>query len=547
MFKTLFLLQLRSIFYSMFNARAGRSAPNKKRSPVKLVGIVILAVYLIGVMFFFFGMMFSQFAAPLVNGGLSYVYFVLAGLIAFLLMFIGSVFVAQKQLYESNDNELLLSMPIPPSYIVLTRLLSIYIIDFAYGLFVSLPSIIVYGMCAGLTVKTVLIFTVSLFALPALAAVFSAIFGWLLMLLTAGSKRKNIINTILMLSLFFGYMAFYGNITKVLSVLSTRGYDIANTLKIAFPPLYYYGTAIGNGSVLSLLLLLVFTLVPAFLVTYIISHSFIKLATKKVSSGNYRYVSKKLKRSGKKSAMLGKEAKRLFSSPNYLMNSGLGSVFTVILTVLLAVKGESFISPEKFGLSPADGAALMTDAFPVIYALAITLSVLMNNTAAPSLSLEGASYGILRSMPLSYSDIIVPKITLNFLWGAVPSLLAFIVALVRFDFSAVNYLYIFFLPLAAQLAVAMWCMFANIMFPKFEWVNEVTVIKQSAATLLGMLGGIGVFGLAVMMLLFLTKSATDIMNVIPLAAPVAAIAYTVMSLVMTVLLATLGKKKFERI
>ncbi|HZJ75277.1 MAG TPA: hypothetical protein VFD25_01685, partial [Clostridia bacterium] len=132
MFKSLLLTQLRAVFYTMF---AAKSTAKKKtpKSIGKKILIGIFAVYVIACMFFFFGIITAEICKPLIEAGLNTEYFVLIGLMTFLLMFIGTVFLTEKQLYEANDNELLLSMPVPPSHIILSRMISILLINIMYG------------------------------------------------------------------------------------------------------------------------------------------------------------------------------------------------------------------------------------------------------------------------------------------------------------------------------------------------------------------------------------------------------------------------------
>ena len=77
--------------------------------------------------------MMQSLCAPLLSAGLGWLYFALAGILAVVLAVVGSVFLTQATLYEAKDNELLLSLPIPPSKILLARMLSLYVQNFLFG------------------------------------------------------------------------------------------------------------------------------------------------------------------------------------------------------------------------------------------------------------------------------------------------------------------------------------------------------------------------------------------------------------------------------
>ena len=113
MFKALLRTQFASIWAALFRNSTGA----KKKSAGKAVLVGILFIYIIGCFLVMFGGMFFVIAEPLAAMGLSWFYFALAGIVAAALCFIGSVFMAQQQLFNAKDNELLLSMPIPSNAI----------------------------------------------------------------------------------------------------------------------------------------------------------------------------------------------------------------------------------------------------------------------------------------------------------------------------------------------------------------------------------------------------------------------------------------------
>ena len=100
MLKALIKARFASMFSSMFRGNRGK----KKRSPLIKILSGVLAVYVIAQFLVMFGFMFDAILPPLLSAGLSWLYFALAGIMAFALCFIGSVFTAQQQLFSSTDN-----------------------------------------------------------------------------------------------------------------------------------------------------------------------------------------------------------------------------------------------------------------------------------------------------------------------------------------------------------------------------------------------------------------------------------------------------------
>ena len=95
MFWQLLKIRLRYFFSNM--GKTGESNP-KKRGAVGKALIALLFVYLVAIILIAMGMMFFSLCEPFAAMGLDWLYFALAGLMAFLLCFIGSVFMAKNQL-----------------------------------------------------------------------------------------------------------------------------------------------------------------------------------------------------------------------------------------------------------------------------------------------------------------------------------------------------------------------------------------------------------------------------------------------------------------
>ena len=136
----MFSALLRAQFASLWASLTRNTTGKRKKSAGKGVLVAILFIYIIGCFFFMFGGMFYALAEPLSMLGLGWFYFALAGIVAAALCFIGSVFMAQQQLFNAKDNELLLAMPIPPSYILGSRMAALLLVNYAFELVVFIPA-----------------------------------------------------------------------------------------------------------------------------------------------------------------------------------------------------------------------------------------------------------------------------------------------------------------------------------------------------------------------------------------------------------------------
>ena len=181
MLKTL----LRVRMAALLAAFTGQSRKRKSQTKGKAAGYAILMLYCFCAFVFLFYASFSQLAAAFFPAGLGWLYFAMFAIMAFALMFIGSVFTAKSQLFEAKDNELLLSMPVPPGMILLSRMAALLAMNFVLELVVALPvfvSWLQYGETSGTGITA---FVVIVLALPLFSLAVSCLFAWLVSLVTS--------------------------------------------------------------------------------------------------------------------------------------------------------------------------------------------------------------------------------------------------------------------------------------------------------------------------------------------------------------------------
>ena len=138
---------LRSLWKLQWKQFAARM---KKSNGKKTSGgwLVFLMLFLVACMEIWMFVVFAELV-PLCGMGLTWLYFAMAGTMALALSMLGSVFMTQAQLYDAKDNELLLSMPIPPKYILLTRIAMLFTTTAGYTLAVLLPAFGIYAFSYG--------------------------------------------------------------------------------------------------------------------------------------------------------------------------------------------------------------------------------------------------------------------------------------------------------------------------------------------------------------------------------------------------------------
>lgn len=476
MLKALFRKQTLEALSFLFKS----SKEGKRRSTGSIILYSFLMIYVIGVMGWMFWSVSSMLCAPLVGIGLDWLYFAIMSLTATVFGVFFSVFATQSQLFEAKDNELLLSMPILPSMLLLSRMLTLYVQTFFFEALVLLPAIIVYYPLKGLSLAGILL----LFVLPFAALALSCILGWLVALISSRLKNKSLISVLLSLIFLAVYLWCYSQINNYLNFIVTNAALIGKRLKGVFP-LYQLGNAF-TGDIGSLAVFVLTAAVFFGAVYAVLSLSFIKIVTAKKGGVRRKYVKKELTVAGFRHALLKKEFMRFRSSPAYMMNCSLGSIFMLIGAVYIFIKGKS-LAELIYSLYP--GCEYLV---PLLACAAVCLILTMNNIAAPSVSLEGKNLWILKSLPVKPLDILTAKIKLH-LYITVPFsvfLCAAVSAALRPD--AVSALMIFIIPILFSVFTALFGLILNLKFPNFTWSNETAAVKQSVSVTVAIFGGFGV-------------------------------------------------------
>lgn len=473
MLKTLVRIRLAQKLSSMLGKTRKKSGPSR----MILYGILMLYVAVV-VVFMFVGI-FSMIAKPFYEAGLGWLYFSFAALIDLALMFFLGMFAAKAQLYEANDNELLLSMPIPPRTILVSRMLSVLADSYLTGLLVAAPAGIVWLINCPADAGMIGCFLILFLALPLLAFALSGVVGFALAKLTAKVRNKTMVTTVLSLAFMGVYFYFYSKMNTYLQSLAVSGETLAAALG-GFGPLVWAGRACAEGDFASLLGC-VLIIAAAFALVYgVLSATFAKIVTSSGGTAKVQYRRRAVKQSSVSGALLRKELQRLVSSSNYLLNGALGAVFCIVLPILLLVKKQQLL--EALSLPVLTGGLLAG----VVCGL-ICLVLGTGSISAPALSLEGKSLWIPQSMPVRGRDVLLAKARCQLAIMLPAGVLAGVLAAVAVAPDAITGLAMVLVAAAFAVFAALTGLWQGIRHPMFDWVSEVQVVKQSTAALLTML------------------------------------------------------------
>ena len=488
MFKTLLKVRFLGLISGMF-----RSSRQKKQRGIGFKLLVgILAIYVVACFLFLFGSTFYSICIPLVSVDLEWLYFALGGIVAAALCFIGSVFATQQQLFEARDNELLLAMPIPPRLILASRMVLLLMLNYFFAAMVLVPLGVVYCMNFPVTAAGVVLFIVCSLFLPLLVMTLSCLFAWILALISSRMHNKSTITVILSLLFLVAYFAVFSQLNTYLMQIISNGETIAAAVQKSIFPAYHFGNAIANADLVSLVLFLLCAIIPFAVVYIILSKSFIRVTTAKRGAAKKKYRAKEMKVGSIKGALIRKELAHLKASPMYMLNACMGVIFFLIIAIALIVKPEmlTMVAPEAAGQAG------------VVVIAVLCFAAATNIVSAPSISLEGRTLWISQSMPIRGGDVLMAKAYMHMIVCIPPALVASAICAVVLGTNAVQTVLIFVSPVIMTIFSALFGVAVNLHFPKFDWINETVVVKQSMSVMITMFGGWGITVIPLLLYIF---------------------------------------------
>ncbi len=478
MLKTLVNKQLTEIFRTYFYDAKNNKARNRGAVIAYIAMFIILMVGVMGGIFTWLAHLIASSLLPL---KLDWMYFCLMGLMSILLGAFGSVFNTYSGLYLAKDNDLLLSMPIPINYIMVSRLLTVYFMGLMYSAVISIPTSVIYmvlhGFSLGLFLSSILyVLIISLFVLD-----ISCGLGWIVAKISVKLKNKSFITVIVSLAFIIAYYFFYFKAQSILSSFLANAVIYGEKIKGAVYPLYIFGMS-GFGDIPSLIICTISVISITLLVWAMISRSFIKLAT---SSGNTEHRTQKaivFSKKSKNSALLIKELGKFISNPTYMLNCGLGTFVLVLCSgAILILKDRMAIMLEVF-----DGD---TAAIAVIICTGICVMSSMNTMTTPSISLESKTLWLIQSLPIDLWYVLRAKLMLQLILTENPVVLVSVLCGLVFEFSFIETFLVLITSTMFSFLMAMFDLFIGLKMPNLHWTNKITPIKQSAGVMITMLVG----------------------------------------------------------
>lgn len=482
-------LLLKTRFLALADQFSGQSKGKRAISIRRIVLLAVAALLLLALAGYVVSLLLTPLYKTLLKSDLEWLYFALTGVAAFLISFMLTSFYAQGSIFEAKDNEMLLSMPIRPSAILGSRLGALYFLNFFFAAAFMAAAGIVKLTSGGTAVAGgVIIYVLCVFLLALISTTLSCLLGWAVSLITRRLRNKAIFQLVFSLLLLGAfYVFFFGDITRHLKTVTENSAGIADVFRGALYPFYAMGMACAGKGFTEFLIFAAFCIVPFALVCLLLNKSFVKIVTSQVGAKRLKYEAKALKGSSVAWAMAKKDLTRFFNNSSYMLNSGLGLIYSIGMTIFVAVSALNRPAGDAPGSGFLDKMfnAVGADNLPFLLCVFLAFFAAMTSISGPSISVEGKNLWILKSMPVRAAEILKGKVFSHLLLSIPASLICSAIFLfILPKVSASVLICLFLMPILAHIFCAQVGVIGNLYLGRLNYPSIAKAAKSNSGSLI---------------------------------------------------------------
>lgn len=457
----------------------GTKSKERTQAIVLLISFAFLYFYLL----FYLG---AISLALIFSNNQSTVPLLAAGLIVIICLFF-SVLRSGDMIYSKDSYDKVISLPIKPIAIVISRFISVYIVDAILSILLMLPVSIIYAILVSPSPMFYITIILTIGLMPLIPMTIGVALGAVLTAISFRLKHIKIFNIVFGIIFTVAIVAGSGYIGGASTELLTSKDGLSsvstifNNIGTYFPPLAWFNKAATQSSPIDLLLFIFVSLAFFLIVTYLISKNFVNICSALSStSSKHNFVISEKNTNSPFKALLKKDLKMYFSSSTYALNSLIGYILLIILAI-----GVSFFIPAELK-EEADIIYLFKNFLPYIMGFCVIISP----PTYCAISFEGKNLGMTRSLPINEKQFYNSKIYLNLCIALPCYLISIIILIINMQFNALQLINTIIVPLAYIIFASINALCIDANSPKLDWESEQEIVKQGMNGLFVMLWGL---------------------------------------------------------
>lgn len=475
MFKATLLLTKLQIcnFFGINEARFARDPKKKSRVKTTMIAFLIMGIAIV--------VYAASLSYALASFGFSEIVPLYLGLMAFGIIFGLSVYRAGT-IFDVKSYEKLSVLPVSQAAIVASKFLSLYIANFLFAFVVTASGAIATSVAMGFDLWFVLSMILSSIFLPLLPIALALLIGTAIYAIVSRFKKNNFLKTLLTSVFVVALVAFPSLIDSQATDLEliTDIAAIMSSIGNVFAPLNWLaaGTRVSG---IGYYFLFALVSLAAFAAYSFVVGKFYKNICSALSANGASASFKMSEQTAKKPlfALYKRELKRYVSVSIYFMNTCMGNLMAVVLSIAVVCVGvDEILTPLGIPM------ALVQSVVPFLIAGIVNLSPM----TCCAISMEGKGWEQTKCLPVSVKTVMLAKLLVQWTFSVPASLICSIL----FSIALGVTVWIFVIPLAAAFLLAVVALFINAKYPCLEWDNPTVPVKQASSTLLSMLATFGV-------------------------------------------------------
>ena len=225
-----------------------------------------------------------------------------------------------------------------------------------------------------------------------------------------------------------------------------------------------------------------------------------------------------------------------------MTNTLIGLVIMIIGTIAICINLNGTFNMITEGEELGVDINQILELMPKIFFGLVVFMSSMTSITSSSISIEGKSFNITKSLPVNPEEVLLSKVLSSNLITIPVILLCDIIFFISFEVQIFDIVAILIISLVMPTLTAIIGLFANLKYPKMNATSDTEVVKQSASSMISVLGGMLISIFLIGILVF----ASNIIN-INIAIVIELIIICIITISLWNILKKYGNKRFKEI
>lgn len=472
----------------------------KKSSKLKKI---LFPVFLFVIVCLSIGTYAYMMGENLYSYNLTYIMLTMFIFMVTIMTFIEGIYKSQGILFETKDNDMLFSLPIKRYQILFVRIFKLLLFQFVFNLMFLLPAFIVFIYFEKPGFNFYFISIVMAVLIPIIPTIISSFLGYIVKMISSRFKSKKIIQVLLSTLIFLGIFYISMNLDDFVQDIVLKATSINEILIKIYYPLGLYINLIDHFNILEFIKLLLINILPLIVFILIGEKYYFQIISnsKETSMNNKKELKKEIIR--KRNPLISlvyKELSRYFSSIVYMFNTSFGLILIVLVTVLLCFKGQHTFDTilTNYGISTELSLS-------ILFYFLILFAGSMSSITSSSISLEGKTINVTKSLPIKEESILLSKIITCYVIELPFMLISDILFIIKFKPSVGYVLLLILLTFIVILLTSCIGLIVNLKYPKMDATNDTEVVKQSMSSMISVFIGMFIFVGSILLVWYFNK------------------------------------------